>query len=86
MCHPDPAERAMALKMTGVGRRHLAQALLSRDPALTAAALAHPALDAETIGTLAGSSGRWAEKRALLARPDLSAEHLEQMVRSALQA
>lgn len=85
MRHPDPAERAMALKMAGVGRRHLAQALLSGDPALVAAALARPSLDEETIGALAGSSGRWAEKRALLARPDLTGRHLEQMVRSALR-
>lgn len=86
MRHPDPAERVMALKMAGVGRRHLAQALLSGDPALVAAALAHPSLDEETIGALAGSSGRWAEKRALLARPDLTGRHLEQMVRSALRS
>jgi hypothetical protein len=85
MRHPDPAERVMALKMAGVGRRHLAQALLSDDPALVAAALAHPSLDEETIGALAGSSERWAEKRALLARPDLTGRHLEQMVRSALR-
>lgn len=84
MRHPDPAERAMALKMSGVQRRHLAQALLSEDPALVAAALAHPSLDEETIGALAASSGRWNHKRALLARPDLALRHLEQMVRSAL--
>ena len=84
MRHPDPVERALALKSAGVRRHHLARALVSNDPALVAGALAHPGLDAETIGVLAGSRGRWAEKRMLLARQDLRPEHLEQMVRSAL--
>lgn len=84
MRHPDPVERALALKSSGTRRHHLAAALVSGDSVLVAAALAHPSLDAETIGVLAGSSGRWAEKRALLARPDLTPVHLEAMTRSAL--
>lgn len=84
--HPDPAERTMALKHRGVRRHHLVEALLSGDPVLESAALAHPGLDEEVLRGIVTSADRWDLKRKLLARKDLPQWSMVELARAAVLA
>lgn len=84
LSHPDPVERGLALKLGGVRRHHIVQALLSPDPALQATALAHSALDDEILRAVVSTEGNWELKRKLLARPELPGWAMTEMVRAAL--
>lgn len=76
LTNPDPTERAIALKLDGVRRHHLEYALSSNDPILESLAAKHPGLDTNIVGSIFEQPYKYALKRTLLQRNDLTHDHL----------
>lgn len=81
LTNPDPKERAIALKLEGVRRHHLEYALSSNDPVLESIAAKHPGLDSNIVGSIFAEPLRYALKRSLLKRDDLTNDHLLTLLR-----
>ncbi len=76
LLHPNLAERSMALKTHGVSSKHLVRAFDDADPSIQAAALAHPALDADALLALMQHPDRKELQLQALSHPDIGSKHL----------
>jgi len=81
LTNPDPTERAIALKLDGVRRHHLEYALSSNDLILESLAAKHPGLDTNIVGSIFEQPYKYALKRTLLQRNDLTHDHLLALLR-----
>ena len=77
--HPDPRERTMALKLSGVRRDHLIQALAHPDPAVQHLAFDHPGADDMVHTALMRMPGRLRLQREALRRDLITANHLRDL-------
>lgn len=76
MAHPDPTERSMALKLSGVSSRHFARALTSPHVDLARQALNHPYLDGYALLALMGGPHNEGIQLEALNHPAVDDRHL----------
>jgi 8-oxo-dGTP pyrophosphatase MutT (NUDIX family) len=86
--HPDPRERALALKLASATPADVEHAALDKDPWVWRAALNHPVHGAHALATLAASNRDHdgnllhVQHAELRANPGLAPEHLQAMHRA----
>jgi hypothetical protein len=77
LMHPNSSERSMALKLHGVGDKHLTRALADEDPAVQRQALRHPALGHAGLLNLMQMSNRDHLQHLALSHPAINRAHVE---------
>lgn len=82
--HPNPAERAMALKLDGVKLEHLLEAVHDEHPAVRDVALHHRRMNAADLLSLMRQYGKGKHQLLAIRHPDvpLGPEHLGALART----